>query len=257
VSDHRCPSVHVRFGELLAAAAAGAPDADVKLLCLHHCVEGATCGPGDFTFRDEPDVIPRSALPRDVAVPRPRAPLALGAGRCALTGGISPPATDGFGRAAPPAASAREPGAPLRIPRRRPTRYPLGRHVTAPRQVLRAGVRRRTPMATRSGWLPGPLALDAVARAAAIGAAEREVFALGEWSVRAVDVRQRRPIEIECLAGELLVTAEGDLEDHIVPAGESFRVSRRGRVVVAALVPSRVRIGELRPGGRAAAPRPA
>ena len=40
---------------------------DVKLLCLHHCVEGATCGPGDFTFRDGSDVIPRAALPADVA----------------------------------------------------------------------------------------------------------------------------------------------------------------------------------------------
>ncbi len=58
--------VRLRFGELLAAATAGAPSADVRLLCLHQCVEGATCGPGDFTFRDGPDVIPRSALPRDV-----------------------------------------------------------------------------------------------------------------------------------------------------------------------------------------------
>jgi len=58
--------VRARFDELLAAATAGAPDADVRLLCLHHCVEGATCGPGDFTFRDGPDVIPRSALPREV-----------------------------------------------------------------------------------------------------------------------------------------------------------------------------------------------
>lgn len=53
------------FAELLAAATAGAPTVDVKLLCLHHCIEGATCGPGDFTFRDGPDVIPRSALPSE------------------------------------------------------------------------------------------------------------------------------------------------------------------------------------------------
>lgn len=59
--------VRARFRTLLAAATAGAPDADVKLLCLHHCVEGATCGPGNFTFRDGHDVISRSALPRDVA----------------------------------------------------------------------------------------------------------------------------------------------------------------------------------------------
>ena len=59
--------VRARFGELLRAATAGAPEADVRLLCLHHCVEGATCGPGDYTFRDGPDVIPRAELPRDVA----------------------------------------------------------------------------------------------------------------------------------------------------------------------------------------------
>jgi len=59
--------VRDRFAVLLAEARARAPDADVRLLCLHHCVEGATCGPGDFTFRFGPDVIPRAALPRDVA----------------------------------------------------------------------------------------------------------------------------------------------------------------------------------------------
>ena len=59
--------VRERFGALLAGARADAPPADVRLLCLHHCVEGATCGPGSFTFRGGPDVIPRAALPRDVA----------------------------------------------------------------------------------------------------------------------------------------------------------------------------------------------
>jgi DNA repair exonuclease SbcCD nuclease subunit len=68
--------VRDRFPALLAQARAdarapearaGAPPADVELLCLHHCVEGATCGPGDFTFRHGADVIPRRALPRDVA----------------------------------------------------------------------------------------------------------------------------------------------------------------------------------------------
>jgi DNA repair exonuclease SbcCD nuclease subunit len=59
--------VRDRFPALLAQARAGAADAEVRLLCLHHCVEGATCGPGDFTFRSGPDVIPRAALPGDVA----------------------------------------------------------------------------------------------------------------------------------------------------------------------------------------------
>jgi exonuclease SbcD len=59
--------VRDRFRTLLGEARASAPPADVGLLCLHHCVEGATCGPGDFTFRSGPDVIPRAELPRDVA----------------------------------------------------------------------------------------------------------------------------------------------------------------------------------------------
>jgi hypothetical protein len=80
------------------------------------------------------------------------------------------------------------------------------------------------------------------------------VFTLGEWSVRAFDVRPRHPVEIECIRGELLVTCEGDLEDHILAAGESFEVHRRGRVVVAALVPSRVGVREPR-RGRPGSPR--
>ncbi|ACG72804.1 metallophosphoesterase [Anaeromyxobacter sp. K] len=59
--------VRSRFGALLDAATTPAPEADVRVLCLHHCVEGATCGPADFTFRDGPDVIPRSALPSGYA----------------------------------------------------------------------------------------------------------------------------------------------------------------------------------------------
>jgi DNA repair exonuclease SbcCD nuclease subunit len=37
-------------------------------LCLHHCVEGATCGPGNFTFRFGADVIRTADLPPAVAV---------------------------------------------------------------------------------------------------------------------------------------------------------------------------------------------
>jgi DNA repair exonuclease SbcCD nuclease subunit len=59
--------VRARFPALLAEARAGEPPADVRLLCLHQCVEGATCGPADFTFRHGDDVVRRAALPRDVA----------------------------------------------------------------------------------------------------------------------------------------------------------------------------------------------
>jgi DNA repair exonuclease SbcCD nuclease subunit len=38
-------------------------DADHRLLCVHHCVEGATVGPGNFTFTTASDVIRGSDLP--------------------------------------------------------------------------------------------------------------------------------------------------------------------------------------------------
>lgn len=57
-----------RFREVLAAATRDVPPADVRVLCLHQCIEGATCGPANFTFRSGADVIPGVDLPRDVAV---------------------------------------------------------------------------------------------------------------------------------------------------------------------------------------------
>ncbi len=57
-----------RFPEVFASASCNSSGADVKVLCLHHCVEGATCGPGNFTFRSGSDVIRTADLPCDVAV---------------------------------------------------------------------------------------------------------------------------------------------------------------------------------------------
>jgi exonuclease SbcD len=51
-----------RFPELLAATRWQAP-ADIRLLCLHQTVEGATVGPSDFVFRGGPDVLPAALLP--------------------------------------------------------------------------------------------------------------------------------------------------------------------------------------------------
>lgn len=42
-------------------------EADLRLLCTHHCVEGATVGPSDYTFRNAPDVIRCSDLPAGFA----------------------------------------------------------------------------------------------------------------------------------------------------------------------------------------------
>jgi DNA repair exonuclease SbcCD nuclease subunit len=56
-----------RFPAILAEASREAVDADVRVLCIHQCVDGATCGPGTFTFRGGDDVIRVADLP-DVAV---------------------------------------------------------------------------------------------------------------------------------------------------------------------------------------------
>jgi DNA repair protein SbcD/Mre11 len=60
--------VRARFRSLLEATRRHERSADLEVLCLHQCVEGATCGPGDFTFRGGDDVIRRADLPADVAV---------------------------------------------------------------------------------------------------------------------------------------------------------------------------------------------
>lgn len=58
--------VRRRLPELITASGWQADQADVSLLCIHHCVEGATVGPADFTFRRGPDVIRCRDLPEGV-----------------------------------------------------------------------------------------------------------------------------------------------------------------------------------------------
>lgn len=41
--------------------------ADIRFLCLHQTVEGATVGPVNYTFRSGHDIVPGSALPRGFA----------------------------------------------------------------------------------------------------------------------------------------------------------------------------------------------
>jgi len=59
--------VRARFPALLAETGLLSAPADLRVLCLHHCVEGATCGPGDFTFTTGDDVIRRRDLPASLA----------------------------------------------------------------------------------------------------------------------------------------------------------------------------------------------
>jgi DNA repair exonuclease SbcCD nuclease subunit len=61
--------VRPAFPALLAATGYRDVAADARVLCIHHCVEGAACGPPPgFTFREGDDVVRACDLPSDVAV---------------------------------------------------------------------------------------------------------------------------------------------------------------------------------------------
>jgi exonuclease SbcD len=55
--------VRERFAGLLESTGWRDAQADVRLLCLHQCVEGATVGPRGYVFRDADDVIRAGDLP--------------------------------------------------------------------------------------------------------------------------------------------------------------------------------------------------
>jgi DNA repair protein SbcD/Mre11 len=59
--------VRTRFGDLLAQTRWRDAGAALSVLCLHHCVEGATVGPADFTFTTAPDVIRGRDIPTGLA----------------------------------------------------------------------------------------------------------------------------------------------------------------------------------------------
>ena len=59
--------VRTRFADLVAGTEHSSVNADVRLLCLHQCVEGATVGPANYTFTTAADVIRGSDLPRGFA----------------------------------------------------------------------------------------------------------------------------------------------------------------------------------------------
>ncbi|MGE0430953.1 MAG: exonuclease SbcCD subunit D [Planctomycetota bacterium] len=62
--------IRERFGELLAQTGHDASDhaaADIRLLCMHQTVEGATVGPSDYVFRDDGETIRGADIPGDFA----------------------------------------------------------------------------------------------------------------------------------------------------------------------------------------------
>ena len=58
-------AVRSRFIQLLEATRWRDVAADVRLLCLHQCVEGSTVGPANYTFTTAPDVIRCADIPSD------------------------------------------------------------------------------------------------------------------------------------------------------------------------------------------------
>jgi DNA repair protein SbcD/Mre11 len=61
------PRAGAELASLLAATGHDGEAADVKLLCLHQAVEGATVGPSDFVFRGGDDVVRGRHLPAGFA----------------------------------------------------------------------------------------------------------------------------------------------------------------------------------------------
>jgi DNA repair protein SbcD/Mre11 len=59
--------IRERFPQVLEDTGWRQVEADLRLLCFHHCVEGATVGPADYTFRHNPDVIRCADLPAGYA----------------------------------------------------------------------------------------------------------------------------------------------------------------------------------------------
>jgi len=56
-------NIRADFRQLVAATGWEGEPSDVRLLCLHQTVEGATVGPSGYTFRNGHDVIPQRDLP--------------------------------------------------------------------------------------------------------------------------------------------------------------------------------------------------
>jgi exonuclease SbcD len=55
--------VRQSFAQLLERTEWRKQPADVRLLCVHHCVEGATVGPQNYTFRSNDDVVRIGEIP--------------------------------------------------------------------------------------------------------------------------------------------------------------------------------------------------
>ncbi len=56
---------------------------------------------------------------------------------------------------------------------------------------------------------------------------------------------ERQGLQLNCLAGKLWITQEGDSRDHVLSRGDCFQSRCRGRIIATARIP--VRLGIERP----------
>jgi exonuclease SbcD len=60
-------NVRTRFADVLQQTGWSETSAPARVLCMHHCVEGATVGPADYTFTTAADVVRLRDVPSDFA----------------------------------------------------------------------------------------------------------------------------------------------------------------------------------------------
>ena len=66
--------------------------------------------------------------------------------------------------------------------------------------------------------------------------------------VHVIDAGRRRRDVIRCLQGQLWVTQEGDLQDHLLGTGDILFAAHAGRILVSALEDARVEVASTRNG---------
>ncbi len=59
--------VRQRFRNLVGETGWRETETDIRLLCVHHCFEGATVGPANYTFRSASDVVSAADVPSEFA----------------------------------------------------------------------------------------------------------------------------------------------------------------------------------------------
>jgi DNA repair exonuclease SbcCD nuclease subunit len=64
---HVREGIRAGFPEMAERTGWRAAGADAALLCMHQCVEGATVGPGNYTFRSADDVVRGADIPEGLA----------------------------------------------------------------------------------------------------------------------------------------------------------------------------------------------